>query len=521
MLYFSKLKIISVLIFTIIISFFAITNFIKVDNEIIKRNINLGLDLQGGSYLLLEIDNTPVIIQKLQNKLSSLKKFLKDKNIRSTSFKIIDNKKISFFVDETALDEVLSLLKNKESEINPYFQRFKTHEFDVEETKALSSGNITLQFSEYGLVQLKSSSQDQAIEIVRRRVDEIGTNEPNILKRGNDRILVELPGLENPDRIKSLLGKTANLTFRFVTLNEEESFGTEKLLFENGSELIISKRIILSGDNLVDAQPRMDNQSNQTVVTFSLDRVGAKKFARATSSGVGKRLAIILDGKIISAPNIVEPIIGGAGQITGDFTFQSATDLALLLRSGALPAPMKIIEERTVGPGLGQDSINAGILSLIIGFVLVVIFMIVKYKIFGLIANVTLITNLLLLIGILTLFEATLTLPGIAGIILTVGMAVDANVLIYERIKEEIKNEKNKILAFDSGYIKSRTTILDANITTLIAALILFILGSGPVKGFALTLGVGILTTLFSVYFIARLFTSLYVIKNKDKETLI
>ncbi len=521
MLYFSKLKIISVLIITIIISFFAITNFVKIDNEIFKRNINLGLDLQGGSYLLLEIDNSPVIIQKLQNKLSSLKKFLKDKNIRSTNFKIIDDEKISFVVDETSLDETMSLLTDKESEINPYFQRFKTHEFNVEETKVGSSNNITLQFSEYGLVQLKSSSQNQAIEIVRRRVDEIGTNEPNILKRGNDRILVELPGLENPDRIKSLLGKTANLTFRFVTLNEEESFGTEKLIDEDGSEAIVSKRIILSGDNLVDAQPRMDNESNQTVVTFNLDRVGAKKFARATTTGVGKKLAIILDGKIISAPNIVEPIVGGAGQITGDFTFQSATDLALLLRSGALPAPMKIIEERTVGPGLGQDSINAGILSLIIGFILVVLFMIFKYKIFGLIANVTLITNLLLLLGILTLFEATLTLPGIAGIILTVGMAVDANVLIYERIKEEIKSENNKILAFDSGYVKSKTTILDANITTLIAAFILFILGSGPVKGFALTLGVGILTTLFSVYFIARLFTALYVIKNKNKEKLI
>ena len=521
MLYFSKLKIISVLIFTIIISFFTISNFIKIDNSLFSKNINLGLDLQGGSYLLLEIDNTPVIVQKLQNKLSSLKKFLKEKDIRSTNFKIISDKKISFVVDETSLDKVLSLLKDKDSEINPYFQRFKTHEFDIEETKVSSSSNITLQFSEYGLVQLKSSSQNQAIEIVRRRVDEIGTNEPNILKRGNDRILVELPGLENPDRIKSLLGKTANLTFRFVTLEDEESFGTEKLLYEDGSEAIISKRIILSGDNLIDAQPRMDNQSNQTVVTFNLDRVGAKKFARATSSGVGKKLAIILDGKIISAPNIVEPIVGGSGQITGDFTFQSATDLALLLRSGALPAPMSIIEERTVGPGLGQDSINAGILSLIIGFVLVVIFMIFKYKIFGLIANITLITNLFLLIGILTIFEATLTLPGIAGIILTVGMAVDANVLIYERIKEEVKSENNKILAFDSGYVKWKTTILDANITTLIAAIILFILGSGPVKGFALTLAVGILTTLFSVYFIARLLTALYVIKNKHKEKLI
>ncbi len=521
MLYFSKLKIISVLFFTIIISFFTITNFINIDNKIFKRNINLGLDLQGGSYLLLEIDNSPVILQKLQNKLSILKNFFKDNNIRSTNFKIIDNNKISFVVDETSLEKVLSLLNDKESQINPYFQKFKTHEFNVNETKVWSSNNITLQFSEYGLVQLKNSSQDQAIEIVRRRVDEIGTNEPNILKRGNDRILVELPGLDNPDRIKNLLGKTANLTFRFVTLNEEESFGTEKLIYEDGSEAIISKRIILSGDNLVDAQPRMDNQSNQTVVSFSLDRVGAKKFARATSSGVGKKLAIILDGKIISAPNIVEPILGGAGQITGDFTFQSATDLALLLRSGALPAPMNIIEERTVGPDLGQDSINAGILSLIIGFILVIFFMIVKYKIFGVIANITLISNLLLLIGILSLFQATLTLPGIAGIILTVGMAVDANVLIYERIKEEIKNENNKILAFDSGYIKSKTTILDANITTLIAAVILFILGSGPVKGFALTLGVGILTTLFSVYFIARLLTAIYVIKNKHKEKLI
>ena len=518
MLYFSKLKIISVIIFTTILSYFSISNFTKFDDSIFNRNINLGLDLQGGSYLLLEIDNSPVIEQQLQNKLIQIKNFLKDKNILYKNLNIVDNKTISFEVDNQFIDSTVSLFKDKNSEINPYYDQFKTNQFDL----LVSDNKIELSYSKYGLVQLKSSSQNQAIEIVRRRVDEIGTNEPNILKRGNDRILVELPGLDNPDRIKTLLGKTANLTFRFVTQNEEESFGTEKISFQDGTDdAIVSKRIILSGDNLVDAQPRMDNQSNQTVVSFSLDRVGAKKFAKATSSGVGKRLAIILDGKIISAPNIVEPIIGGSGQITGDFTFQSATDLALLLRSGALPAPMKIIEERTVGPDLGQDSINAGILSLIIGFVLVILFMLGKYKIFGLIANITLILNLLLLIGVLTLFEATLTLPGIAGIILTVGMAVDANVLIYERIKEEIKNENNKILAFDSGYLKSRSTILDANITTLIAAVILFVLGSGPVKGFALTLGVGILTTLFSVYFIARLMTALYVIKNKDKEKLI
>ena len=271
----------------------------------------------------------------------------------------------------------------------------------------------------------------------------------------------------------------------------------------------------------MDAKPTMNNQTNETVVSFSLDRVGAKKFGKATSNGVGKRLAIVLDGKIISAPEVREPIIGGNGQISGNFTFQSATDLALLLRSGALPAPLNIIEERTVGPDLGKDSINAGIMSLIIGFILVVAFMFYKYRFFGLIANLALISNLFLLVGILTLFEATLTLPGIAGIILTVGMAVDANVLIFERIKEELKNENNSIVAFDSGYTKSRTTILDANVTTLIAAVILFFMGSGPIKGFSITLGVGILTTLFSVYFIARLITAYYVIKNKHKEKLI
>ena len=323
-------------------------------------------------------------------------------------------------------------------------------------------------------------------------------------------------------RVKKLLGKTANLTFRFITQSTEETFGSEKILFEDGSEeVLVSKRIILSGDNVLDAQPRMDTQNNETVVSFSLDRVGSKRFAKATTSGIGKRLAIILDGKIVSAPVIRSSIVGGSGQISGNFTFQSATDLALLLRSGALPAPLNIIEERTVGPDLGQDSINAGIFALLIGFLLVIIFMFFKYRIFGVIANITLLINLFLLIGILTLFEATLTLPGIAGIILTVGMAVDANVLIFERIKEESINEKNKIIAFDAGYIKSKTAILDANITTLIAASILFLMGSGPIKGFSLTLGVGIFTTLFSVYFIARLLTSLYVIKNKDKENLI
>ena len=277
----------------------------------------------------------------------------------------------------------------------------------------------------------------------------------------------------------------------------------------------------MSGENLVDAQPGFDNRNNETIVSFSLDRVGAKRFGQATTKNVGRKLAIILDNKIISAPVINEAILGGNGQITGNFTFQSATDLALLLRSGALPAPLEIVEERTVGPDLGVDSIKAGIISLIIGFSLVILFMFVKYRVLGIISDVSLIINLLLLLGILTILEATLTLPGIAGIILTVGMAVDANVLIFERIKEEMKNEESNIFAFDRGYTKAKSAILDANITTLISAIILFFLGSGPVKGFAITLGIGIITTLFSAYFFARHLSSFYVMKNKDKKNII
>ena len=517
MLYFSKLRIFFVTIVTLIFILITSSNFIKSDNTFLTKKINLGLDLQGGSYLLLEIDNRPIELLKLQNTSTIIRNFFKDKNINFIDLKIVD-RSIQFNIIDNNVEKVKLLFLDKESEINPYYNQYKSHQFNL----TVVENKFKLEFSKYGLVEIKNSSQDQAIEIVRRRVDEVGTNEPNILKRGNNRILVELPGLDDPARIKNLLGKTANLTFRFVTQNQNDSFGVEKLYFEGEEkDALVSKRIILSGDNLLDAQPKVDNQTNETIVSFTLDRVGAKRFGKATSTGIGKQLAIVLDGKIVSAPVIRDAIVSGNGQISGNFTFQSATDLALLLRSGALPAPLNIIEERTVGPDLGQDSINAGVIALLIGFLLVIIFMFFKYKVFGLIANITLLLNLFLLMGILTLFEATLTLPGIAGIILTVGMAVDANVLIFERIKEECRNEKNNIIAFDTGYIKSRTAIIDANITTLISAIILFFMGSGPIKGFSVTLAVGIFTTLFSVYFIARLLTSFYVLKNKDKEKLI
>ena len=518
MLYFSKTKITIVIFVSIFFVFFSLSNFTKFDDNLINKKINLGLDLQGGSYLLLEIDNNPVVIKNLQNKATLIKNYFKEKKINLSNLKVSDDKVIRFNVKEKDVEQTNKLLENKNEPINPYYERFKSYQYDV----SIKENTFQLKLSKYGLVLLKNASLDQAIEIVRRRVDEIGTNEPNILKRGNNRILVELPGLDDPMRIKNLLGKTANLTFRFVSKTLEETFGNEELEFEDESETAyVSKRIIISGENLIDAQPRMDNETNETIVSFTLDRVGAKRFGKATTTGIGKTLAIVLDGKIISAPVIQDAIISGSGQISGGFTFQTATDLALLLRSGALPAPMNIIEERTVGPDLGEDSIKAGLMALVIGFILVISFMIIKYKIFGLIANTALILNLLLLIGVLTLFEATLTLPGIAGIILTVGMAVDANVLIFERIKEEKLIEKNQVIAFDAGYTKSKTAVLDANITTLIAAVILFFLGSGPIKGFSVTLGVGIFTTLFSVYFIARLLTTLYLMKNKNKENLI
>ncbi len=516
MLYFSKLKLIILYFIIILLSLFSFLNFVESQNHIfLSKKINLGLDLQGGSYLLLEVDSKPLVKQKLQSKLLILRKSLKEKNIKYKNLKLYDDF-ISFNVSEENIKNFEDFFLDKNNSINIYYNNYRNYEM----TYSIDGNLIKLEYSRFGLIEIKNSVLDQSLEIVRKRVDELGTRDPTIVKRGNNRILVELPGLDNPDRIKNLLGKTANLTFRLVAADDD--FGSELLFFEEDkSQLSINKRVVISGDRLINAKPAFNNRTNEATVSFTLDRVGSKKFAKATSQNVGKRLAIILDNKIISAPYIREPIVGGNGEISGSFTFQSATDLALLLRSGALPAPLKIIEERTVGPDLGEDSIKAGSISLAIGFLLVILYMIFKYKFLGIIANAALIVNLVLLIGILSILEATLTLPGIAGIILTVGMAVDANVLIFERIKEEMKTEKSNIHSFDMGYKKAQTAVLDANVTTLISAIILFFLGSGPVKGFAVTLGIGILTTLFSAYFFARHLSSLYVMKNKDNKIII
>ena len=514
MLNFSKINIIIIYLIFFLISIFSFLNLQEKDNLFIDKKVNLGLDLQGGSYLLLEINSDSLVKEKIQSKVIPLKKLLKEKELNYSNFKINDNF-LSFVINDIEKFETIFFSK-KDNLVNPYIDNFRSFELDY---KLLDNQNVKIFFSKYGLLTINNSALKQSIEIVRRRIDDVGTKEPTILQRGEKRILVELPGLKNPERIKKLLGKTAQLNFRLVSENSE--FGTDEMISEDGDTLRISKRIVMSGENLIDAQPNIQNQRNEPVVSFTLDRIGAQKFGRATTDNVGKKLAIVLDNKIISAPNINEPITSGKGMISGNFTFQEATDLALLLRSGALPTPLEIVEERSVGPDLGEDSIKSGVTSLIVGFVLVILFMFYKYKIFGLIANTALIANLLMLVGILTILEATLTLPGIAGIILTVGMAVDANVLIFERIKEELKTEKSIIHAFNSGYTKAKITVLDANITTLIAAIILFAFGSGPVKGFAITLGIGIITTLFTAYFLARHLTSIIVLNNKNKEVKI
>ena len=509
MLNFTKLKVTFVYLVLIVLVFFASLNL--KNNNLLDKKVNLGLDLQGGSYILLEIDTNPLISQRIQNKVIPIKKLLNENEIKYEDFNVKENE-ITFLIDEAKQNTFKNLfLRKTDNQVNNFISDYNTFELDIN----FDNQKAIINFSNYGLISLNNAALNQSIEIIRRRIDDVGTKEPTILQRGDKRILVELPGIDNPERIKDLLGKTAQLTFRLV--EDDQAFGSEKMvLSDTNEELTINKRVVISGDNLIDAQPKFDSQSNQPIVSFTLDRLGAQKFGKVTTESVGKRLAIVLDNSVISAPQIREPITAGTGTISGGFTFQDATDLALLLRSGALPAPINIVEERTVGPDLGKDSIDAGIFSLIVGFILVILFMLIKYKIFGLISNFALISNLFMLVGVLTLLEATLTLPGIAGIILTVGMAVDSNVLIYERIREELQTEKSIIHAFDVGYNKAKVTVIDANITTLIAAAILFVFGTGPVKGFAVTLGIGIVTTLFSAYYIARHLTSMIVLRDRE-----
>jgi preprotein translocase subunit SecD len=379
---------------------------------------------------------------------------------------------------------------------------------------------IRLTLTDEAILDRVRHSVEQSIQIIERRVNELGTVEPLIQRQGTDRILVQVPGLQDPARLKTLLGKTAKLTFRMVDMSipAEQALASrapadDELLYSQDGKtpFLIERRVLVPGEDLVDAQTGFDHRTNEPVVNFRFNTSGARRFATATQENVGKPFAIVLDNQVISAPVIREPITGGQGQISGSFTVQSATDLSILLRAGALPAPLTIIEERTVGPGLGQDSINAGISAAYFGMALVIVFMIVTYGLFGLFANFAVAVNVGMILGILSFLGATLTLPGIAGIVLTVGIAVDSNVLIYERIREELHAGRSPIAAIDAGFSRALATILDSNITTFIAAAVLFFIGTGTVRGFAVTLGVGILTTLFTAFTLTRLIVALWV----------
>ena len=517
MLYFSRLKVFSIISVIFIGIYFFLPNLTFFNNSkfFSEKRVNLGLDLQGGSYLLLEIDSNPLIEQRLQAKSLEVRRELRKNNIQYKNFSFSKDSLV-FIFDEKQKETLDKILNDRSINSN-----IKTggKEFEI----IYENNIIKLIFTKENVNLIKKNALDQSIEIVRNRIDELGTKEPNIVTRGLDRILVELPGLKDPSAIKKLLGKTAKLTLRFVAnSSDENSLGVETLSSKSsGSQYSVEKRIIISGENLIDAQPGFDQLNNSSVVNFKLDNIGSRKFALASKENVGRYLAIVLDKDVVSSPVIREAIVTGSGQISGNFTTQEANELAILLRAGALPAPLNIIEERSVGPDLGKESIEKGILSLIIGFLLVMIYMIYNYRIFGVFSNVSLLTNLVLISGVLSIFGATLTLPGIAGIILTVGMAVDSNVLIYERVKEELKKEKNYLIAFDTAYKKVLTTILDSNVTTLIAAFVLYYMGSGPVKGFAITLGIGILSTFFTTYVLGRLLVAKYIKNNKETTIVI
>jgi len=479
-----------------------------------KHQVSLGLDLQGGSYLLMAVDMSAVEKEQLAGVVDDVRQRFSAAKIGYTDL-TSNASQVTFNLREAGdAAQVRDIVAKISSDLN---------------IQISPSGAVTLTPDPAVLAQRRASAVSQSIEIVRRRIDETGIREPSIQREGDDRIVVQLPGLANPEHVKELLGKTAKMTFQLVDTNatvEDARRGRlppgDELLpsdtTSNGQPLqyyVVKRRVMVSGDTLTDAQPTF--QDNQPVVSFKFDSTGARRFGDATKDNVGKPFAIVLDNKVISAPVIREPILGGQGIISGSFTTQSANDLAVLLRAGALPAPLTVLEERSVGPDLGSDSIHDGALASIVGVTLVVVFMVVFYGLFGIFADIALFFNLCIMLASLSLLGATLTLPGIAGIALTMGMAVDANVLIYERIREEVRGGRTLISSLQAGFERAFGTILDSHVTTLVAGALMFWLGSGPIKGFAVTLSLGVLTSLFSAILVTRLQIVTWLRRTKPK----
>lgn len=525
MLYFSRWKIISILIVILAGFVYAAPNLLSKEMRaslpswMPSEAMTLGLDLQGGSHILLQVDRPTLQAEKLETLQDDIRRILRQEKIGYRFAKSGDNAvnvTIRDAGDIAKAKDKLSTLTDPVS--GGLFGQTSVTEVEMSEP---SDGVLRMTLSDEGIRNAMSHAVTQSLEVVRKRIDELGTTEPVVQRQGDDRVLVQVPGFDDPARLKDIIGQTAKLTFHLVSsemsaqdaLTGRPPAGT-KILYEESDPPIpylIESRAMVDGEDLNKAQPQLDQRTNEWVVTFGLDTRGGTRFCQVTTENVGRPFAIVLDEQIVSAPVIRDAICGGSGQISGNFTAESANDLAVLLRAGALPAKLDVIEERSVGPGLGADSIAAGQLASIVGGIAVIVFMLAVYGFLGILANIALIANISLIIAVLSLLGATLTLPGIAGIVLTMGMAVDSNVLIYERIREERRLGRSLIQSFDAGFKQALQTIIDANITTLIAAVILFYLGSGPIRGFAVTLAIGVITTVFTAYTFTRLMVALWV----------
>lgn len=516
---YSKLKIYAVMAVMVLGIVFASPNFMPKATynalpDSVKewlKPVTLGLDLQGGSYLLMEVDTTDLLKEKLTSLADVTRSALRADKIRFSGLNVTDGVMSVKILNAAQVNQARDLIRKQDN---------------IPLSVELKDGLLRVTYTDEAVEQMKKQAVSQSLEIVRRRIDELGTKEPVIQQQGVDRIVIQLPGVQDPSEIKALMGKTAKMTFHLV--DEETSPQMAQMgkispdsMMLNGDEtgyIVLKRAVVVGGEQLSDARGTYDEQGNPAV-SFTFKSLGAKKFANATRENVNRRLAIVLDGKVISAPVINTPITGGQGIITGNFTVQSANDLALMLRSGALPAPLVVAEERVVGPGLGEDSIRSGTMACIIGLAFVFVFMIVVYGFFGIIADLTLLTNGILLLAVLSMLGATLTLPGLAGIALTIAMAVDANILIFERMKEEMMGgltRPSEIMK--RGFAGSFSAIFDGQLTTLFAALFLFMLGSGPVRGFGVTLGLGLATTMFAAIFVNKLLLMAWVAVKKPTQ---
>ena len=509
----------AVIIVSVLGIFFSIPNFMS--QEYYKANVpakmqkwwhpmTLGLDLQGGSNLLLEIQVEELINERLSSLADSARSALRENKIKYSGLKVQNGQLHVKILD-------VSNLINAQNVIT----KLETEKMDVEH----EDNELVITYSDIALDKIKADAASQAIDIVRRRIDDLGTKEPSIQRQGSDRIAIQLPGVQNPAEIKALLGKTAKMTFHLenssVSLADAQRGKLpDDSMIASGDDtglMVLKRAVIVGGDQLDSAKPDFD-QTGQVVVAFSFKPAGAKAFAKATGENRGKRLAIVLDGKIISAP-VIKDVIRDKGIITGNFDMKGASELSLMLRSGALPAPLEVVEERTVGAGLGEDSIRKGAYACVVGALLVFAFMFLVYGWFGIFANIALIINVCLIFATLSALGATLTLPGLAGIALTIGMAVDANVLIYSRMRDEIKaGHTVPLTVINSGFGNAFTAIVDSQITTLFAAIVLFFMGAGPIKGFSVTLGIGIFTSLFTAIMITKFLIMIWYTVKKPKE---